>query len=135
MVLEDIARANQQTERTITMANMTVERLHELFDEYPDKENLMWEGVCHDCQSSVIITASPQPDGIHVNGGSVFEPKTNKFFLKCNTCYEKEPALSNFQNCEVYSRVVGYLRPVTQWNDGKQAEFNDRKMFNTQPES
>ena len=25
---------------------------------------------------------------------------------------------------EVYSRVVGYLRPVDQWNDGKQAEFN-----------
>lgn len=32
--------------------------------------------------------------------------------------------------CEVYSRVVGYLRPVKQWNDGKQAEFNDRKEFN-----
>ena len=32
-------------------------------------------------------------------------------------------------NCEVYSRVVGYLRPVDQWNDGKQAEFNIRKTF------
>lgn len=31
------------------------------------------------------------------------------------------------QRCEVYSRVVGYLRPVSQWNDGKQAEFNERK--------
>ncbi len=31
--------------------------------------------------------------------------------------------------CEVYSRIVGYLRPVDQWNDGKQAEFNDRKLF------
>ncbi|MEW6076388.1 MAG: ribonucleoside triphosphate reductase [Thermodesulfobacteriota bacterium] len=30
---------------------------------------------------------------------------------------------------EVYSRVVGYLRPVTQWNDGKQAEFVMRKVF------
>jgi len=29
--------------------------------------------------------------------------------------------------CEVYSRVVGYLRPVVQWNDGKQAEFAMRK--------
>ncbi len=28
---------------------------------------------------------------------------------------------------EVYSRVVGYLRPVNQWNAGKQAEFEDRK--------
>ena len=31
--------------------------------------------------------------------------------------------------CEVYSRIVGYLRPVDQWNDGKQSEFNDRKLF------
>jgi anaerobic ribonucleoside-triphosphate reductase len=30
---------------------------------------------------------------------------------------------------EVYSRVVGYLRPVDQWNDGKQAEFAMRKTF------
>jgi len=30
---------------------------------------------------------------------------------------------------EVYSRVVGYLRPVEQWNAGKQAEFADRKVF------
>ena len=30
---------------------------------------------------------------------------------------------------EVYSRVVGYLRPVDQWNDGKQAEFKMRKTF------
>ena len=33
------------------------------------------------------------------------------------------------QKCEVYSRIVGYLRPVSQWNDGKQAEFEDRKTF------
>jgi ribonucleoside-triphosphate reductase len=30
---------------------------------------------------------------------------------------------------EVYSRVVGYFRPVKQWNDGKQAEFDLRKHF------
>jgi ribonucleoside-triphosphate reductase len=31
---------------------------------------------------------------------------------------------------EVYSRIVGYLRPVKQWNDGKQAEFSMRRPFN-----
>ena len=30
---------------------------------------------------------------------------------------------------EVYSRVVGYLRPVKQWNEGKQQEFKQRKTF------
>jgi ribonucleoside-triphosphate reductase len=39
---------------------------------------------------------------------------------QCPTCSAK---------CEVYSRVVGYLRPVDQWNDGKQAEFAARRTF------
>lgn len=34
--------------------------------------------------------------------------------------------------CEVYSRVVGYIRPVNQWNDGKQAEYSDRIMFDVE---
>ena len=33
------------------------------------------------------------------------------------------------QSCEIYSRVVGYIRPVEQWNPGKQSEFEDRRMF------
>ena len=37
---------------------------------------------------------------------------------RCSRCSE---------STEVYSRVVGYLRPVKQWNSGKQAEFGDRK--------
>ena len=32
--------------------------------------------------------------------------------------------------CEVWSRVVGYLRPTARWNEGKLAEFKDRLMFN-----
>jgi len=31
--------------------------------------------------------------------------------------------------CEVYSRVVGYLRPIQNWNDGKQQEFSERRLF------
>jgi ribonucleoside-triphosphate reductase len=34
--------------------------------------------------------------------------------------------------CEVFSRIVGYLRPVSQWNEGKQEEFKDRKLFEAQ---
>jgi len=33
------------------------------------------------------------------------------------------------QETEIYSRVVGYLRPVKQWNDGKQAEYALRKTY------
>lgn len=39
----------------------------------------------------------------------------------CPRCHEP---------CEVYSRVVGYLRPVKQWNKGKQEEYELRQVFN-----
>ena len=31
--------------------------------------------------------------------------------------------------CEVYSRVVGYFRPVNNWNNGKRQEFAERVEF------
>ena len=31
--------------------------------------------------------------------------------------------------CAVWSRVVGYLRPVDNWNDGQRAKWRDIKMF------
>lgn len=33
--------------------------------------------------------------------------------------------------CEIFSRSVGYLRPTSQWNEGKQEEFKERKVFRT----
>ncbi len=43
----------------------------------------------------------------------------------CPKCAEKQKEV----RCEVYSRIVGYLRPVDQWNDGKRTEFGDRKLL------
>ena len=34
--------------------------------------------------------------------------------------------------CEVWTRVMGYHRPVEMFNAGKQSEFNERKMFTEQ---
>jgi anaerobic ribonucleoside-triphosphate reductase len=31
--------------------------------------------------------------------------------------------------CEVYSRIVGYLRPVQNWNKGKRQEFKERQTY------
>lgn len=33
---------------------------------------------------------------------------------------------------EIYSRIVGYLRPVSQWNNGKQAEYDQRKEYKSE---
>ena len=40
--------------------------------------------------------------------------------VKCPLCNEET---------EIYSRIVGYLSPIKQWNSGKQAEFKMRKAF------
>lgn len=42
--------------------------------------------------------------------------------FECPKCTVKQP-------CEVYSRIVGYLRPVQQWNNGKAREYKERKEF------
>ncbi len=34
----------------------------------------------------------------------------------------------NVMETEVYSRVVGYYRPVQNWNSGKKLEFQSRKL-------
>ena len=55
-------------------------------------------------------------------------------FSVCPSCGyqdgEKQECPTCGSTCEVYSRVVGYLRPVSQWNDGKQEEFAIRKTAN-----
>lgn len=43
---------------------------------------------------------------------------------------EKELLEVKGTTCEVWSRCVGYFRPTSQWNPGKQEEFAERKVFN-----
>ena len=43
-------------------------------------------------------------------------------YFECPKCTIKQP-------CEVYSRVVGYLRPIQQWNFGKKEEFKRRREY------
>lgn len=42
---------------------------------------------------------------------------------------EQQRCVQCNQETEIYSRVVGYLRPVKQWNDGKQAEYAMRRTY------
>lgn len=42
---------------------------------------------------------------------------------------KKEMSEIKGTRCEVYSRVCGYLRPVQNWNKGKQEEFGLRKTM------
>jgi anaerobic ribonucleoside-triphosphate reductase len=74
--------------------------------------------ICHDCKKE-----------LEKGDEYVLYAVVSDKFIKCRACYQKDPVLKNFKKAEVYSRVVGYIRPVEQWNKGKQAEFGDRKEF------
>lgn len=110
---------------------MNVEELTTLFQSN-QTNTLVWNGICHDCQQEVQVktTADTEKKEITIEGGAVFNPnKDNVYFLKCDDCMKKDPILKNYQDMDVYSRVVGYLRPVNQWNDAKQSEFELRQTF------
>ena len=42
---------------------------------------------------------------------------------------EEAPEQEKKVPCEVYSRIVGYLRPVQNWHEGKRQEFRERKTY------
>lgn len=108
---------------------MTIQRLHELFDENPEQATLGFQGNCHNCGKDVSVAVALTSDGFVINGGALYEPEPGRFYTKCEACFQENPRLSHYRRCEVYSRVVGYLRPVAQWNEGKQAEFRERKAY------
>lgn len=54
----------------------------------------------------------------------------NKEELEANLKAVKEQLKDvHGSKCEVFSRVVGYMRPVQNWNKGKKKEFAMRKTF------
>jgi len=65
------------------------------------------------------------------------QQSVNPFFKKGDSevkpsnfvCNSISPLSFKRTKCEIYTRVVGYLRPVQQFNEGKQSEFKDRKNF------
>lgn len=64
-------------------------------------------------------------------------PGEHKFCEKCDDEIRAQKGLpmdahlpdDQRQKCEVWTRVMGYLRPVDSFNIGKKSEFNERVMF------
>lgn len=76
------------------------------------------KAVCHDCKKILKEGEKCVPyDAL------------DKTFFKCAACYQQDSVLRNYQDTEVYSRIVGYIRPTRQWNVGKAQEYRDRKEF------
>jgi len=97
--------------------------------------DVKFSGHCHDCGTPVNVTCSVNENNeLVISGGAIYNPKfgtpsTEHIFFKCDGCFQKDRTLRNFAPCEVYSRVVGYLRPVSGWNKGKIEEWKQRKEF------
>lgn len=81
---------------------------------------------CHDCGAEIKVDGESIENGVYLkyeNTGSFID------VFKCNDCFAKSESLTNFQPCEVYSRVVGYIRPVQQWHKGKKQEYGERVEY------
>jgi anaerobic ribonucleoside-triphosphate reductase len=51
--------------------------------------------------------------------------KTHGERAVCTECANKRRGV----RCEVYSRIVGYLRPVQNWHAAKRLEFKQRRTY------
>lgn len=81
---------------------------------------------CHDCGRKIEIEGENIKNGLQL----FYEDQGEKIgIFKCNGCYNKNKSLTSFRECEVYSRIVGYLRPVSQWNKGKKQEYGERREY------
>jgi hypothetical protein len=97
------------------------------------KNPLSFIGQCCCCgaESSVTATLSggDAVSEVTITGGAAFLPPIDwhvkdTYLVKCQTCWEKDPHF--YPRTEIYSRVVGYMRPVSSWHKGKQAEYKMR---------
>lgn len=114
---------------------MTVKQLYSLHEKEQAKV-LTFQGCCVDCNKTVVVTSTITEQGISVEGGAVCDIERNNnpetFVVKCADCYAKPEGKYFGRKCEVYSRVVGYLRPIKQWNKGKQAEWDHRVAYDAE---
>ena len=115
---------------------MKIEKLKQLIKDHGGEVSFV--GACHDCGVDVEVIAKQAAGGAQIAGGAVYDPyateytapdKEQKIFVKCDSCFEKKKELTDYQECEVWSRVCGYMRPVKQFSDAKQDEFKARKNF------
>lgn len=100
-----------------------------LIEHFPGVGDFVIKCNCEKCRGPMQLLIRLRDAGdnrvdIRIEGGAGFGFGVNNPLLfgrmQCDEC---------FASTEVYSRIVGYLRPVKQWNTGKQEEFRNRRMF------
>jgi ribonucleoside-triphosphate reductase len=68
-----------------------------------------------------------------IDGGWIYEVQADEYIVDGENLKEEIKGADNLpekkQRCVVYSRVVGYLSPIRQWNKGKSEEWKDRQEY------
>ncbi len=77
---------------------------------------------CFDCETKIEHSNDELTNGVLLDYKEVA-------VYKCDDCYKKNPSLENYSKCEIYSRVVGYIRPISGTNPGKAQEIKERKYY------
>jgi len=108
---------------------MTKDELYKLHEKNSAKE-ITFEGSCQDCNKYIVVTSIVREDdngiGFDITGGAICKVDRS-IVVKCDECFKLKPTFGSIT--EVYARVVGYLRPLQQWNKGKQEEWKVRTKY------
>ncbi|GLI54132.1 anaerobic ribonucleoside-triphosphate reductase [Thermodesulfovibrio yellowstonii] len=111
------------------------ESIHYILDNQDELQSKYTGGTVQ----HIFLGEKPEPQKLKRFIRQVFEKYTLPYisitptFSVCSECGYIEGEHSTCpkcgRECEIYSRVVGYLRPVSNWNEGKKEEFKDRKYM------
>lgn len=101
--------------------------MQELSNKIGNNQYATLKTTCMDCGKDFDLTLERiGPEKIKIENG-IIGKRDDDYLFKCNDCWKID---KNFGNkTEVYSRVVGYLRPISHWNAAKQEEFSIRKTY------
>lgn len=109
------------------------DRFQVLSDKMGDNQFAKISATCKDCHRPLTVNLERKsPTDIEIKDGVVIAIHSNgDFVFKCPECFANDEYFG--QEMLIYSRVVGYLRPVNDWNDGKQEEYRHRKVLSPLP--
>lgn len=101
--------------------------MQEISDKIGDNQFAKINAVCIDCQDEFILELERKSAiAIEIKNGAIAK-RYGEYLCKCQNCFAINNKFGG--ETEVYSRVVGYLRPVGNWNKSKKQEFNLRKSY------
>lgn len=101
--------------------------MQDISDKIGDNQFVTIHTECVDCHEKFDLNLERISETeIKIKNGAI--GKLNKeYHCKCDSCFEQNKHFG--PKTEIYSRVVGYLRPIENWNPSKRDEFAMRKPF------